>query len=284
MGLFSQSRPSHLLSTIAVLLVCFLFIAFPSVFPLSLHRYVQLRVSNMNKGPLSGLTFLTMIFNRSFDEEFVEHNCMVISSSIQHRYIIYTDNATRSYCDVCECKQLQFSNCECPQPDRNDCRLCEKLVFIKDKVKEYGEYVYLDSDLLIVKHGFMDWLQTRTKDFDFLAGYGFDKHLGSKYRGQFNSGLFFIRHLKHVDYGMLDDIMWEIRSNNDQNSLSYFVHSYIQRWDSLSLKWHCRFLHKIDYGIPPQDCFTMHGRGPAIHQLLDQANVTLLTIPKQNKS
>lgn len=153
--------------------------------------------------------------------------------------------------------------------------LCEKLHFISRMVTQLGEFALLDADLTILDPTFMDRLYRRSRDFDFLASYGFGDICDRVYYSTFNSGLFFMRRMAGVNYSELVSVAWELRSNNDQNALSKFVYRRYEYWDSLSLRWHCRFLHKRGFEIEPRECFTIHGRGKAVKDVLEKVNVSL---------
>lgn len=153
--------------------------------------------------------------------------------------------------------------------------LCEKLHFISRMVIKLGEFALLDADLTILNPIFMNRLYRRSRDFDFLASYGFGDICDRVYYSTFNSGLFFIRRIAQVDYSELVSTAWELRSNNDQNALSRFVYRRYEHWDSLSLRWHCRFLQKRGFEIEPRECYTIHGRGKSVTNVLKKLNISL---------
>lgn len=145
-------------------------------------------------------------------------------------------------------------------------------------VTRLTEFAFLDADLAILNSAFMDRLYRRSRDFDFLASYGFGDLCDRAYYSTFNSGLFFIRRVAAVDYGELISMAWELGTNNDQNALSKFVFRRYQHWDTLGLRWHCRFLYKKGYDIDPRECYTIHGRGKAVQDAMKQVNVSLLKV------
>lgn len=203
--------------------------------------------------------FVTLSFNFGPVRPMVEHNCAMLSRA-GYEFDIYTDNTTQPHCSTCNCIHFERSHCRCPQPDRFDCSLCEKLFFLSQQMKNLPEFVFIDSDLIILREEFMAALVARTRHFDFLATYGFGRYDKWHYNAPFNSGLMFIRRLDGIDYSKMIDMMQEMGNNNDQNVISVFVRKYYTRWDSLSLKWHCRYLHRPEHSIKFEDCFTFHGR------------------------
>lgn len=229
------------------------------------------------------LRVLTLSFNQTYDQQLIEHNCEVLRRS-GHEFLIYTDDMSREHCSVCKCIPFQRRDCRCPHPERKDCGLCEKLHFVVDRVNEFQEFAFVDSDVVVLDEGFFDKLYRRSLDFDFLASYGFGDPCQRRYKSMFNSGLFFMRRLEGVNYSEMIDLMWTDGTNNDQNIISKFVMDKYGEWDSLSLKWHCRFMEKLlqkgmqGPGIPIQDCYTLHGRGNMFWRRLKEANRTLLSI------
>ncbi|PXF43964.1 hypothetical protein BWQ96_06274 [Gracilariopsis chorda] len=136
--------------------------------------------------------------------------------------------------------------------------------------------VFLDSDVIILREDFVDRLLARTAHFDFLAAYGFDHPCKKRFHTPFNSGLMFIRTIPNVNYSKMVDVMWKLNNNNDQNMISKFVQRQYVNWDTLSLRWHCRYLYKEGYDIPAKDCYTFHGRSKALNDFLQKTNSTLL--------
>lgn len=219
--------------------------------------------------------FVTLLFNIPTDRAVVDHNCARLSRS-GYKFEIYTDSLDQSYCSVCECIQFVPRNCSCPHPDRYDCPLCEKLHFLLYMILTKDEFVFIDSDLIILRDDFMPALLGRTKHFDFIASYGFGNYSRWKYSGPFNSGLMFVRRLDHIDYHELIALMTSLGTNNDQNVISDFIHRKYKRWDTLSLQWHCRYLFRSEHDIDFHDCFTFHGRWNDLKSALNRENFTLL--------
>eukprot|EP00177_Eucheuma_denticulatum_P000437 GFKZ01000754.1.p1 GENE.GFKZ01000754.1~~GFKZ01000754.1.p1 ORF type:complete len:294 (+),score=11.87 GFKZ01000754.1:606-1487(+) len=227
------------------------------------------------------LTFVTLSFNQSTDDRVISHNCVLISRSL-HRLYIHTDSPTKPFCSLCTCIPYTPINCTCatrpsPSPPKS-CVLCEKLHLIDTLLTTLPNFVYLDTDLVILNPDFMDRLSTRTTHVDFLASYGFDDPCTRQYGAMFNSGLFFIRRIAHWRQGMLVNLMSSLNATNDQNVISAFVYKAVQEWDTLDMQWHCRFLQRRNYSIPPEKCYTLHGRGPGIKETLRKLNRTLLSI------
>lgn len=206
----------------------------------------------------SHLTVVTLSFNQTVDHDFIEHNCAMISRT-RHHFQIYTDDLSRRYCSVCECIKFVKKNCSCPDPDQKDCPLCEKLHFMTEKIPEKGELLFLDNDLIILKEEFLDYMHVRSRVHDVLAEYGHFNRSSHRYYTPLNSGLLFIRALPDLDYEEMKGEQY-FANNNDQNAISRFVFDKYKNWDSLSLKWHCRFLQREGFDIPYDECYTLHDR------------------------
>lgn len=243
------------------------------------------------------LTFITLSFGSkgAWRDSLVTHNCLMLnkhnkdntlSTSLRTRFIIYTDNTTQTYCSICQCKKFDLVNCPCPPNGRN-CdtrRQCEKLFFTTRMIATYPSFVFLDHDLIILKHSFASHLARRSTDFDFLASrthFKRDRYFGNaqNYYQVFNSGLFFIRRLPHLD---IDEPKWlmynetKADANTDQVYFSQWVLKRYQNWDELSFKWHCRDFK--DQNIPFEHCYTLHDSGrPEL--VLSEHNFSLLQIP-----
>ena len=144
--------------------------------------------------------------------------------------------------------------------------------------RRYDQFIFIDSDNAVVRSEIFDMLHRRAKDFDFLATYGFGKPSSWMYESDFNSGLMFVRTLPEVDYDELPKLMWKLNTNNDQHVISKFVRMYYRRWDSLSLRWHCRYLFMKHNNIHPSNCLTFHAREPYLSELFQAANRSLLTM------
>lgn len=210
------------------------------------------------------LKFVTLCFNQSMVKPMVDHNCAMLSQT-GYPFFIYTDDLSQPYCSVCVCRPFVLTGCLCPQPERFDCSLCEKLHFIVDLVQSMSSFVFIDSDLIILKQDFMPALQARTTHFDFLAAYGFGPYRNWRYSSQFNSGLMFIRRLSSINYTDMIQLMHTMGTNNDQNVISAFIQSHYARWDTLSLRWHCRYLFRSEHNINFSTCLTFHGRQKALN-------------------
>lgn len=237
----------------------------------------------LDTGDVGRFPVVTLSFNKTHDQQLIEHNCAMMQRS-GHEFLVYTDDLERAHCSVCTCIRFQRRGCDCPRPQDRTCGLCEKLHFVVERVGEFEEFVFLDSDLVILHGEFLDRLYRRSRDFDFLASYGFGNPCEMRYTAMFNSGLFFMRRLEGVNYSEMVDLMWSKGGNNDQNVISQFVRDQYLDWDVLSLKWHCRFLENLPKkgmrgpGIPIRDCYALHGRGSSFWRRLDEANRTLLRV------
>lgn len=124
-------------------------------------------------------------------------------------------------------------------------------------IEEFQEFVFLDSDLLILKDFFLDHLSKRAMAHDFLASYAHKFVDSFSYTKQFNSGLVFIRRLPGLDYHKLEDLLYERKTQREQGIISNFVQSNYRNWDVLSWKWHCRMLQRLSQDIPLADCYTI---------------------------
>lgn len=71
--------------------------------------------------------------------------------------------------------------------------------------------------------------------------------------------------------------MYDLKSEKDQSIISWFVQSFYNNWDTLSYKWHCRFLHRENQDIPPGHCYALHDKSEA-DEILRELNMTRLTI------
>lgn len=239
--------------------------------------------------PLPGLTFITLNYLQPKNAVNINHNCRLITNFSRrtapvlheaHRFIVYTDNMTSPYCRLCECREYKPYNCPCPGEEKNLCAVrnaCEKLLFIEEMVASFEEFAYLDNDLIILQPVFLENLYHRSRQHDFLASYGHDMTKKSTYRGNFNSGLFFMRRIPALNYTEMRSKMYEWRSIKDQSIVSWFVHKYYKNWDSLSYKWHCRFLIREKQEIPFEDCYTLHDK-MEVEDILKKMNRTRLVI------
>lgn len=236
-----------------------------------------LTVSNSARHVLStasehnpSISFVTLSFNhtRGDDHDIIDHNCAVIHSHGLQLHI-FTDNLTQPACSSsstsCTCHRFQEPVCSCPYSLLNERCFCTKLLFLRDilvnPLPTFDEFVFIDADLIIVKPElFIPALLARTKHFDFLSPYAYQELSNWRYTNQFNSGLFFIRRNKSVDYNGLIDEWKRLGSSNDQIVLSSFVRKNVRNWDTLSLKWHCRHLNRREHNIPISDCYTHHSK------------------------
>lgn len=264
-GMYSHTRTTLLLCVLATLFLVVVFIS---------SRIVQVgeeRCANSGKvseGPAvgtvtgveqnPGVKFITLTFNETGELSVTDHNCALLSKH-GYAYEIHTDDLSHSFCATCTCKFFRVQNCSCAKPHESQCNLCNKLAFFVDIASRTEQFVMLDSDLVILDHQFMPALLARAQFVDFLAAYGFARETKFRYTRQFNSGLMYVRRLDHLNYSKIFDINDEHQTNGDQIIISHFIHRYYERWDSLSLKWHCRFLYREEHSIPISHCLTFHG-------------------------
>lgn len=230
--------------------------------------------------PVAALTVTTLIFGpQTEDHVNIAHNCRVISPT-QHDFIVYTQNTSLPYCAVCKCIQFVPRKCKCPLRSCGLKHFCEKIYLLVDLIRTYEEFVFIDNDLLILRDDFLPHLATRALAHDFLATY---RHAGMnerrhKFMDSFNSGLFFIRRKQGLQYENMIDLMYEGELNNDQPFLSAFVQKHYANWDTLSWRWHCRYLERMKQDIPVEYCYTVHGR-THLDDALRKLNRTRLSIP-----
>ena len=222
------------------------------------------------------LTLVTLTYNQHREHPLIEHNCVFISSTI-HRYVIYTDNMTRPYCNLCECRLYKKRECPCPRKDCGRKNPCEKLLFFIDTLNDLKEMVFIDSDLLILHPQFLIFLQARAAVHDFLATYGHWTMASWNYYRDINSGLVFIRRLPHLNYSEMVDRLYKRHAWKDQVILGKFVQEKYKNWDTLSWRWHCRALKTMKQDIPYTECYTIHDRLD-YRNALKAWNKTLLTI------
>lgn len=208
---------------------------------------------------LPKLNFITLSYNFNPERVMIDHNCALLSNT-GHNYTITTDNTNGSFCRVCNCVRFVPTGCECPEPGRYDCTLCEKLAWMIKMIETFESFVFLDSDVIILDERFGDMLSARAQHVDFLAAYGFKRYENWRYLSMFNSGLMFMRRLPEINYTSMMDLMMELKTNNDQNVISNFVLRHYHNWDTLSLKWHCRYLFRPEHDIPLGHCLAFHGR------------------------
>lgn len=229
-----------------------------------------------------GLTYITLTYQQAKEDGNIEHNCHKIMDSAEamhNRFIIYTDNVNASYCKACECRRFRPFQCPCAAGDgqcahRNP---CEKLLFIVEMARTFQEFVLMDNDLIIMRDELFTHLYARSRTHDFLASYGHDMSVRPTYNRDFNSGLFFMRRLPGLDYGIMARAMYGKKARKDQSIVSWFVQKHYRNWDTLSYKWHCRSVIKGMQGIPPQHCYTIHDRAE-VQQMLNQLNASRLKL------
>lgn len=263
-------RPTGAL--IVLLLACAIFYILESSV---LSEYVQTARWTKETQPGS-LTVTTFIFGVPWDTKNVVHNCRMISAT-RHRFLIFTDNMSAPYCRLCSCRPFVPINCPNPKPGTRS--HCEKAAHTVRMVREYGEFVHLDSDLIIVKPFFLDRLYWVSRAHDFLANYdqtGYGKAV--KYYNHVNGGFFFMRYVRGANYSDMLPRMYRYKTGNDQGILSGFVFDFYKRWDTLSWKWHCRNVLMMQQDTPVSECYSIHDRREQ-RQLRAMINYTLLTIP-----
>ncbi len=233
--------------------------------------------SAVNQTP-SGLAVTTLAYRVPYDHKYVTHNCRMIKGT-RHRFLIYTDDMSAPFCQVCTCRRFEPTNCPPPKKRKGAVNHCEKLAFVARMVTQLREMVYLDSDLIVIKRSFLDRLQIRSQAHDFLASYVHVSYRDvPKHYALMNSGLFFMRFLPTANYSDLMARMYKYKTGKDQGILSGFVFDTYENWDTLSWKWHCRGIFRMQQDTPVKDCFTIHDRGEQV-ELRKKLNYTLLTIP-----
>lgn len=283
-----QSTPSFMIFLLLlVMLVLPVLILMPSIHHFTSQNVPPIRVTQT---PITspGLNIITLNYLQPNNYKNINHNCRMISDNsvsntglmhMPHRFIVYTDNMTNSYCHLCECRLFEPYNCPCAAGDDacNGRNACEKLYFITDMVNIFDEFVFLDNDLIILQPSFFPHLFYRSRQHDFLASYGHDFSIPQTYYRNFNSGLFFIRRNPSLNYTLMRTQMYDLKSDKDQSIISWFVQTFYTNWDSLSYKWHCRFLHREKQDIPPGHCYTLHDKSET-DEILHEINMTRLTI------
>lgn len=262
--------------------LCALFVSVTLLYPFFLVYYMRSYLATaptvaVSKPP--SLTVATLIYDQSDDHKNIAHNCRIIAAT-RHRFIIFTDDVSQSYCSLCDCRRFVKQNCPCPAQGPHACTLknpCEKLAFVVSAVRQFREVLILDDDLLIMKHTFLDHLAARAQAHDFLATYGHDTITSVRYLRNFNSGLMFMRWLPTINYDEMTEALYRNQGARDQSTISWFVQKRYSNWDVLSWKWHCRMLLKKQ-DIPPSECYTLHDRNE-VSQVLKVLNATRLSIP-----
>lgn len=219
--------------------------------------------------------YVTLLFNQTEAQPLVDHNCALLSRA-GYGFTIFTDDLSQPACTVCSCVLYAPVQCDCPHPTLGQCELCKKLQFVVDVISNHTEFIFIDADFLILRPVFMPALQARTLHFDFLASYGFHPPANMHFTSSFNSGLFFMRRLPALDYGQMIPMLSRLGSNNDQNIISAFVRKHYARWDTLSLRFHCRFLDRPENNIGVHACLAFHSKKLSRAAYLAKANYTLL--------
>lgn len=194
-----------------------------------------------------------------------------------YEFRIFTDDVTQPACRTCTCVAYDPPPCECPRPKLSGCHLCKKLEFVITSIKNMHEFIFVDSDFLILNDTFMPALEARAAHFDFLATYNFMPPASLKFLSSFNSGLMFLRRIDGLNYDEMRRIMHRQGFNNDQNTISMFIHRYYVRWDTFSLRWHCRFLDRPENNIEVHACIGFHAKRKAREVFLKERNFSLLT-------
>ena len=197
-------------------------------------------------------------------------------SRTRHHFVVFTDDLSKPYCSRCECRLYTRPEGHCRE---KNVKLCGKLSLFVRLLDMFHEFVLLDSDLLILKDTFLDRLSIRSKAHDFLASYAhlIMRSVPQSHFTSFNSGLLFIRRLPGLDYNDIWDMWRESRTNNDQIIISKFIFERYNNWDTLSWKWHCRYLQEFRQDIPFSECYTIHDRHIA-NTALKELNLTLLKV------
>jgi len=220
---------------------------------------------------------LTLHFKSMNDSQAILHNCMA-SKSVNVRMIVHTEFMTANYCGVCEC--VEFTPTNCPPPTTKGKNHCEKIYWTRDVLEMYREFIFLDADLLLMHpKKFFYGIASRALSTDFLATYAHVPAVNHPhiYLTPFNSGMMFIRHIPTANYTDLVPRMYRLKRNSHQAILSSFIFEfYGNRWDTLSWKWHCRFLMRSGHDIDPAHCLTIHDRDE-YEYLLNQLNVSLFS-------
>lgn len=224
--------------------------------------------------PLNIVTLAFGVAGEDSRSALIIHNCLQLAKT-RHHFEVHTDNVSNVFCSHCNCVRFKPRNCACPNPTKPACNHCEKLYFVIAQLKRLNELLFLDSDLIILKSTFLSHLYPRTRVHDALAAHGHLNLNASRYYSGFNSGLLFLRRLPGMDYNDMARLMYNDRKNGDQGIISRFVFQHYKNWDSLSLKWHCRFLNRVGYDIPLSECYTVHDRREG-WAILKQLNYSLL--------
>jgi len=221
-------------------------------------------------------TVVTLHYKTWYDSPIILHNCLA-AKSVNVRMIVHTEYMSDEYCDVCKC--VKFAQTNCPSPLEGTPNHCEKMYWLSEAIEEYRELIFLDADLLVMKpKEFFYGMASKALTTDFLATYAEELAAKpSKYLFDFNSGMMFIRHKPTANYTDLVPRMYKFHTGMDQYILTLFIHeNYGSRWDTLSWKWHCRGIIRLQNDVNPAHCLTIHDRDE-YQVLLKLLNRTLLT-------
>lgn len=217
--------------------------------------------------PLRPLTFVTLIFsdfdNRASFEANIEHNCrLILDAPGGHKLYVYTDNPEMPYCKKCKCFRFTRYNCPCP-PQSTQCgswpSFCEKLHFVKDRIYELGEFVFMDRDFIILYESFIERLYARTLVHDLLISYDHTYYKYPTFRKQINTG-FFIRKMPNINYTKVIDKYYELGNNDDQPAFGHLMFDNYTNFEILNHGFHCRLVSEI-IEFPPERCLALHDRG-----------------------
>ncbi len=222
-------------------------------------------------------TTVTLHYNSPWDGPSILHNCAQ-AKRIGQRMDVHTTNLSEPYCKICRCLPFTPTNCLPPNTTLGAVNHCEKLAFLAREIPRYRQLIYLDSDAVVMKPEFFRMLHARSRVHDFLAAYGHDAYRSPKHYGFFNSGVMFIRAIPQANFTELMPRMYRYATGFDQSILTGFVFDKYQNWDSLSVRFHCRFLLQFEIDTPPAECLVIHDRREA-PRLLRALGYKLLTKP-----
>lgn len=209
-------------------------------------------------------TIFTLHYLQQDDSYGIEHNCVLAAESGANMVVI-TDNFNYTYCSVCRCTPFERTNCPAPSRFGNN---CEKLSIVQQLLSNFGEFIYLDSDLVVMKPQFFYMFAPLTFSYDFVAPLAEAEYLGRlKHHTFFNSGLMFIRAVPGVNHSDLVPRMYRLGTGSDQSIITYHVRDFYNYYDNLSLQWHCRRILKYEIDIDPKYCVTIHDRSEIWHIL-----------------
>jgi len=218
--------------------------------------------------------FITLHYGTERDARSIEHNC-VLARRAGASMRVYTTMPTSGYCGACQCERFVPTGCRAPSRNKN---LCEKLHFVARAVLRLGAFVYLDSDVVVTRALFFRALELRAGAHDFLAAYVHRaRREAPRYRNRFNSGVFFMRRLRHLNYSTMVPRMYQLDTGNDQSVLSEFVLRHYANWDALSVRFNCRGILRFKDDVPPRDCLAIHDRSEQ-RELMRMLNLSLNSV------